>query len=90
MIKVCLMAFILLAPAVKPPAAENLLAGGGLVDALRQGGYTIYFRHTATDWSGEDQVIAEGYWKSCDPGKMRQLSDAGRAQARRIGRPFGT
>ena len=65
--------------------AQDQLSGKALVDALRQGGYVIYFRHAATDWSQDDQVISTGDWVSCDPGRMRQLSDQGRAAARRIG-----
>jgi broad specificity phosphatase PhoE len=68
-----------------PPAAEGQLSGSALVEALREGGYTIYFRHSPTDWSQSDQVSAAGDWVSCDPAKMRQLSDRGREQARRIG-----
>lgn len=30
--------------------SEDLLSGKALVDALRQGGYVLYFRHAATDW----------------------------------------
>ena len=65
--------------------AQDELSGRALVDALRQGGYVIYFRHAATDWSQDDYVSAEGEWTSCDPARMRQLSDQGRASARRIG-----
>lgn len=56
-----------------------------LVEKLRGGGYTIYFRHAATDWSQPDKVGAPGDWRSCDGTRMRQLSDAGRATARRVG-----
>ena len=56
-----------------------------LVNALKQGGYTIYFRHAATDWSQSDTVHAPGDWRSCDGSKIRQLSDAGRETAKRIG-----
>ena len=65
------------------PAAE--LEGRALVDALRAGGYNIYFRHAATDWGQDDRVRTAGDWTSCDPAKMRQLSKAGRAAARRVG-----
>ena len=61
------------------------LAGEALVKALRQGGHNIYFRHAETDWSQNDQVEAVGDWISCDPLKIRQLSDSGRATARQIG-----
>ena len=65
--------------------AQEEPSGRDLVDALRRGGYIIYFRHAATDWSQDDYVSAEGEWTSCDPTRMRQLSDQGRANARRIG-----
>jgi phosphohistidine phosphatase SixA len=61
------------------------LSGKTLVEALQRGGYTIYFRHAATDWSQEDQVAVEGDWTSCRPDRMRQLSTRGRETARRIG-----
>lgn len=66
------------------PAAETL-AGESLVRALRDGGYNIYFRHAQTDWSQQDRIEEEGDWKSCDPSRARQLSEAGRATARAIG-----
>ena len=53
--------------------------------ALRDGGYKIYFRHAATDWSQSDRIRQAGDWKSCNPDTMRQLSDAGRATAKHIG-----
>ena len=56
-----------------------------LIEGLRQGGYIIYFRHAATDWSQDDYVTADGKWTSCDPDRMRQLSDQGRLVARQIG-----
>jgi phosphohistidine phosphatase SixA len=65
------------------PAAE--LEGKALVEALRGGGYNIYFRHAATDWRQDDRVEMAGDWTSCDPAEMRQLSSDGRATARRIG-----
>jgi phosphohistidine phosphatase SixA len=68
-----------------PSHAQQALSGKALVEALRQGGYNIYFRHAATDWSQDDHVAADGDWASCDPQRMRQLSPEGRAVARRIG-----
>lgn len=67
-------------------AARADLPKTELVDALRGGGYTIYFRHAATDWSQSDRVGKAGDWKSCDGERMRQLSDAGRETARAVGR----
>ena len=71
--------------AVGGAAAAQDLAGEALVAALRGGGYNIYFRHGATDWTQADRVTKAGDWTSCDPDRMRQLSEAGRAAARRIG-----
>lgn len=64
---------------------RSQLSTSGLVEALRQGGYNIYFRHAATDWSTDDRVVNDGDWLSCDARRMRQLSEQGRLQARRIG-----
>lgn len=64
---------------------QGALSDEALVKALQQGGYNIYFRHAATDWSQNDRVAAAGDWVSCDPRRMRQLTDEGRATARRIG-----
>jgi len=61
------------------------LEGLALVESLRKGGYNIYFRHAATDWSQNDQVFKAGDWISCDPGKMRQLSAIGRKTAGSVG-----
>lgn len=57
-----------------------------LVAELRDGGYVIYFRHAQTDWAQQDDVRGAGDWTSCDPERMRQLSDAGRRSARAVGR----
>jgi len=65
--------------------AQNMLSDKELVSELQRGGYNIYFRHAATDWSQTDRVTAEGDWTSCDPTRMRQLSNEGRAVAQRIG-----
>lgn len=73
---------LLLAP---PPATAQDLSGKALVEALRRGGHVIYFRHAATNWDQDDRIGKVGDWQSCDPSQMRQLSDAGRDAARRIG-----
>ncbi len=73
-------AILLLANAGAPAAVAD-----GMLDALRAGGNNIYFRHVATDWSQSDRVFEADDWLSCDATRMRQLSDAGRADARRIG-----
>lgn len=63
-----------------------MLSGQDLVQALRQGGYSIYFRHDATDWSQTDKVQKAGDWLSCDGNRIRQLSNAGRQSAVATGR----
>lgn len=85
---VCIVAVLLSGMALfngaaAQPAAE--LEGRALVAALRAGGYNIYFRHAATDWSQNDHVTKAGDWDSCDPGRMRQLSETGRQTANAIG-----
>jgi phosphohistidine phosphatase SixA len=77
------------------PASKGL-SGAALVQALRQGGYTIYFRHEATDWSQDDHIQKAGDWETCDANRARQLSAMGRQSAqatgeamRALGIPFG-
>lgn len=59
-----------------------------LIEKLRRGGYNLYLRHAATDWSQSDKINAYGDWVSCDPGKVRQLSEQGRGDARTLGAAF--
>ena len=66
-------------------AQQSTLTGEALVQALRDGGYTMYFRHAATDWSQTDQVNQAGDLTSCDPNQIRQLSDEGRRVAQFVG-----
>jgi hypothetical protein len=66
--------------ATATPAAGGL-AGHELADALRRGGYVIYFRHTSTDFGQND----EGMTSFDDCTKQRNLTDQGRAEARAIG-----
>ena len=61
------------------------LAGKALLEALRDGGHNLYFRHAATDWGQGDQVREAGDWTSCEPERMRQLSDAGRRTSIAVG-----
>jgi len=57
------------------------LSGAALLGALRRGGYVIYFRHTSTDFGQNDDRMT-GYE---DCARQRNLTDAGRAEARAIG-----
>jgi hypothetical protein len=73
--------------AVPKPAAgrsanpARALPPGELLAELRKGGYVVYFRHTATDFSRDD--ARSGSEDDCD--NQRPLTDQGRADAREIG-----
>lgn len=61
-------------PLREMPAAE-------LLQELRNGGYILYFRHTATDFSKNDDAMTS--FEDC--ASQRNLTGQGRAQARAIG-----
>ena len=65
--------------------AEQPMSRQALVEALRQGGYNLYFRHEATDWSQQDAIRQNSDWLGCDGGKTRQLSEQGRQRAAKTG-----
>jgi phosphohistidine phosphatase SixA len=73
------LALLLVAPA--PGADPPPLAGPQLVAALREGGLVLYFRHASTDFGQNDEQMT-GYE---DCARQRNLTDAGRDEARRIG-----
>ena len=58
------------------------MSGRPLLDALRRGGYTLYFRHTSTDFSRLDGNMSS--YRDC--ANQRVLSDRGRDEARNIGK----
>lgn len=62
-------------------AQDGLLTGKALVEALKAGGLNIYFRHARTDWSQRDETQED----LSDCKLQRNLSDAGRADAKLIG-----
>lgn len=65
----------------------NDVAGVGdptLVTDLRKGGFVIFFRHAATDWSQRDV----SYDNVENRAGQRNLSDAGKADAATIGKAF--
>ncbi len=64
------------------PQSEAQLAPPALAQALRSGGYVIYFRHTATDFSRND--ASSRSLDDCT--NQRLLTPAGQAQAREIGK----
>jgi len=57
------------------------LEGKALVEALRQGGYVLYLRHASTDFGQSDEAMTD--YANC--AQQRNLTDAGRAEARAIG-----
>ena len=73
--------------AVPPPAPGRSAApakewpGPALLAELKRGGYTLYFRHTSTDFSRDD-VKSRGD-DDCD--NQRPLTEQGRFEARSIG-----
>lgn len=82
-----LFAFAFAAPAAAQGGGQQLtprLQGMPLMEALRQGGYTILLRHTATQKFTPDQNLFD----IDDCSTQRNLSDEGERQAERIGRSF--
>jgi phosphohistidine phosphatase SixA len=67
-----------------PDAGDARLGPARLVAELQDGGYVVYLRHAATDRSKEDAGVVD----LDDCSSQRNLSDAGRDQARAIGRGF--
>jgi phosphohistidine phosphatase SixA len=65
-------------------AAPPTLQGRGLADALRRGGYVVYFRHALTDAAQVDADRPD--FSRCET--QRNLSDEGRRMAREIGAAF--
>ena len=62
-------------------AADDLLAPPTAVNALRQGGYVLYFRHAATDMTKNDAGMKS--FEDCPT--QRNLVDRGRDDARAVG-----
>ncbi len=74
------VAFVALA-VLGAAAANDLLAPPAAVDALRRGGYVLYFRHAATDMTKNDA----GMKSFDDCPTQRNLVDRGRDDARAVG-----
>ena len=77
---------LLLLPAcggLSEPEPEGPLTGSALVEELREGGYVLFLRHTETTKGGVDDISTLG-----DCRRQRELSDAGRTDAREIGAAF--
>jgi Histidine phosphatase superfamily (branch 1) len=71
-------------PAPRTSKPKAALAPAALVSELRKGGYVLYFRHAATDFSQDDSK-SRG---PTDCANQRNLTDRGREEARAIGRAF--
>ena len=81
-----LLVLLLLLPAcsgLSEPEPDGPLTGIDLVEELREGGYVLFLRHTATTRGGVDDVSTLG-----DCSRQRELSGAGRTDAREIGAAF--
>jgi phosphohistidine phosphatase SixA len=76
-----LAALLLAGGAAHAQPAAGSLEGRALVTALRHGGYVLYMRHTSTDFGESDERMTS--FDDCR--QQRNLTDAGRAEARAIG-----
>lgn len=63
----------------------KVLPNAEVLQLLQGGGLTLFFRHTATDFSQKDQEPIADY-ANC--ALQRNLNDQGRADARQIGQAF--
>jgi phosphohistidine phosphatase SixA len=82
-----LFAFAFAAPVAAREEGQQLtprLQGMPLMEALREGGYTILIRHAATQEFTPDPNLLD----IDDCSTQRNLSDEGKRQAERIGRSF--
>ncbi|MBR0990970.1 histidine phosphatase family protein [Bradyrhizobium japonicum] len=74
----CRLALVVCLAGISRPAAADTPE---LIASLKQGGFVLIFRHTATDDSQKDVYP----FKFDDMSAQRQLSDKGRDMARQIG-----
>ncbi|MFT5505879.1 MAG: phosphohistidine phosphatase SixA [Gammaproteobacteria bacterium] len=65
--------------------SHNNITDEALISALRSGGFNLYFRHEATNWSQSDDIQQFDDWLSCDGNQIRQLSNEGRENATNTG-----
>lgn len=69
------------APATRSSLPQHELSPPQLLSELRRGGYVLYFRHAATDFSQNDEKMKR--YEDC--ADQRNLIDRGRADARAAG-----
>jgi len=72
---------VLLVTAWPALASDARLEGRALGDALRRGGYVLYFRHASTDFGQNDDAMTS--FENC--AQQRNLTEKGRDEARAIG-----
>ena len=74
---------LLLTLAFAPAWASDapVLSGRALGDALRHGGYVLFFRHASTDFGQSDEAMTS--FDDCS--QQRNLTDKGREEARAVG-----
>jgi len=79
----CGLVALCAAPAAAQPSSAPVpgLEGAALVQALRGGGFVLYIRHAATDFSQNDEKMTS--YEDC--ASQRNLTGQGRADARAIG-----
>lgn len=82
---VSLLASVLMVLSATTWAQNAGATPAALIVKLKAGGYNFYVRHAATDWSQSDKISVYEDLKSCNGAEVRQLSDAGREQAHRLG-----
>lgn len=75
-----LIALLCAGPLLAAAPDTQMLAGPRLLAALKAGGLVLYFRHASTDFGQNDEQMT-GYE---DCARQRNLTDAGRAEARAI------
>jgi phosphohistidine phosphatase SixA len=81
---ICLSAWAQTAAKVGEPRNSlpmRELSPAELLSELRKGGYILYFRHTSTDFSQNDEKMKS--FEDC--ANQRKLIDKGRAEARAVG-----
>ena len=80
---ICLVLLLTGCAGLEPPEPEGPLTGDRLVEALQDGGYVLFLRHTETTAEGVDDLSRP---EQCEG--QRSLTDLGREHAREIGRAF--
>ena len=74
---------VALGMAVSPPMPDSLVSADSALALLKQGGYTVMWRHAQTDRS-----VADNPGENTERYQQRNLSDAGVALAKSVGTVF--